>query len=282
MKLIWEMIQFLVYSLLVVGIAKYILVPILRKLGESLNLKPKTIGFIAGIATSVPELLTVSFSAFSGLIEASSYNILSSNIINTIQYTASIALNKNGKKVRHPAIIVALVFVAITIIIPLLLLLWKIDMKFYLVPIFLISFVIIYFIDRRVYLFYFKNLKTEEEKEIEEEEKKMRGKEKITILYAIFLLLSSIALFVVGNLLGGTLENLCYYFHIPEVIIGILLGFVTSLPELITFLESQKHYKKEIDQIAGVVEATNNLLTSNLLNLFIIQSSGITIYTLLH
>lgn len=282
MKLIWEMIQFLVYSLLVVGIAKYILVPILRKLGESLNLKPKTIGFIAGIATSVPELLTVSFSAFSGLIEASSYNILSSNIINTIQYTASIALNKNGKKVRHPAIIVALVFVAITIIIPLLLLLWKIDMKFYLVPIFLISFVIIYFIDRRVYLFYFKNLKTEEEKEIEEEEKKMRGKEKITILYAIFLLLSSIALFVVGNLLGGTLENLCYYFHIPEVIIGILLGFVTSLPELITFLESQKHYKKEIDQIAGVVEATNNLLTSNLLNLFIIQASGITIYTLLH
>ena len=282
MKLIWEMIQFLVYSLLVVGIAKYILVPILRKLGESLNLKPKTIGFIAGIATSVPELLTVSFSAFSGLIEASSYNILSSNIINTIQYTASIALNKNGKKVRHPAIIVALVFVAITIIIPLLLLLWKIDMKFYLVPIFLISFVIIYFIDRRVYLFYFKNLKTEEEKEIEEEEKKMRGKEKITILYAIFLLLSSIALFVVGNLLGGTLENLCYYFHIPEVIIGILLGFVTSLPELITFLESQKHYKKEIDQMAGVVEATNNLLTSNLLNLFIIQASGITIYTLLH
>ena len=282
MKLIWETIQFLVYSLLVVGIAKYILVPILRKLGESLNLKPKTIGFIAGIATSVPELLTVSFSAFSGLIEASSYNILSSNIINTIQYTASIALNKNGKKVRHPAIIVALVFVAITIIIPLLLLLWKIDMKFYLVPIFLISFVIIYFIDRRVYLFYFKNLKTEEEKEIEEEEKKMRGKEKITILYAIFLLLSSIALFVVGNLLGGTLENLCYYFHIPEVIIGILLGFVTSLPELITFLESQKHYKKEIDQIAGVVEATNNLLTSNLLNLFIIQASGITIYTLLH
>ncbi|MFR8103905.1 MAG: hypothetical protein ACLU8F_02295 [Clostridia bacterium] len=282
MKLIWEMIQFLVYSLLVVGIAKYILVPILRKLGESLNLKPKTIGFIAGIATSVPELLTVSFSAFSGLIEASSYNILSSNIINTIQYTASIALNKNGKKVRHPAIIVALVFVVITIIIPLLLLLWKIDMKFYLVPIFLISFVIIYFIDRRVYLFYFKNLKTEEEKEIEEEEKKMRGKEKITILYAIFLLLSSIALFVVGNLLGGTLENLCYYFHIPEVIIGILLGFVTSLPELITFLESQKHYKKEIDQIAGVVEATNNLLTSNLLNLFIIQASGITIYTLLH
>lgn len=282
MELIWEMIQFLVYSLLVVGIAKYILVPILRKLGESLNLKPKTIGFIAGIATSVPELLTVSFSAFSGLIEASSYNILSSNIINTIQYTASIALNKNGKKVRHPAIIVALVFVAITIIIPLLLLLWKIDMKFYLVPIFLISFVIIYFIDRRVYLFYFKNLKTEEEKEIEEEEKKMRGKEKITILYAIFLLLSSIALFVVGNLLGGTLENLCYYFHIPEVIIGILLGFVTSLPELITFLESQKHYKKEIDQIAGVVEATNNLLTSNLLNLFIIQASGITIYTLLH
>ena len=46
------------------------------------------------------------------------------------------------------------------------------------------------------------------------------------------------------------------------------------------FFESQKHYKKiEEDAVLGVVEATNNLFTSNILNLFIIQSIGILIFT---
>ena len=58
--------------------------------------------------------------------------------------------------------------------------------------------------------------------------------------------------------------------------IGILLGFITSIPELITFFEAQKHHKeKGQDNMLGVVEATNNLLTSNVLNLFMIQSIGI-------
>ena len=86
-------------------------------------------------------------------------------------------------------------------------------------------------------------------------------------------------LFIVGDKLGNTLESLCNRFNISQTIIGILLGFVTSIPELITFFEAQKHYKKQNkDDILGVVEATNNLLTSNILNLFIIQSIGIIIF----
>lgn len=80
-----------------------------------------------------------------------------------------------------------------------------------------------------------------------------------------------------GNLLSNSLESLCRQFNIPEFVIGIALGFITSLPELITFFESQKHHKKENSDL-GVVEATNNLLTSNVLNLFFIQSIGIIIY----
>lgn len=68
-------------------------------------------------------------------------------------------------------------------------------------------------------------------------------------------------------------------FDIPQFVIGIALGFITSLPELITFFESQRHHKKE-DSDLGVVEATNNLLTSNVLNLFFIQSVGILIYVI--
>ena len=56
------------------------------------------------------------------------------------------------------------------------------------------------------------------------------------------------------------------------------IGLYNKLPELITFFESQKYYSKKQTAIDGVVEATNNLLISNILNLFIIQSIGIIIY----
>lgn len=51
-------------------------------------------------------------------------------------------------------------------------------------------------------------------------------------------------MFIVGELLGDTLENLCKLFGVSEVIVGILLGFVTSLPELITFLNLKDIIKK--------------------------------------
>ena len=73
------------------------------------------------------------------------------------------------------------------------------------------------------------------------------------------------------------MESLAEIFNIPELVLGIALGFITSLPELITFFESQKHYTEEQE---GMVEATNNLLASNVLNLFIIQSIGIIIMEL--
>lgn len=63
MELIIESIKFLLYSLLIVAISKYILVKLLRKFAESLTLKPNTVGNIAGIATSMPEFLSVAFAA---------------------------------------------------------------------------------------------------------------------------------------------------------------------------------------------------------------------------
>lgn len=60
----------------------------------------------------------------------------------------------------------------------------------------------------------------------------------------------------------------------------MILGIITSIPELITFFESQKYYKNKHDDKLGVIEATNNLLTSNNLNLYIIQAVGVIIYAI--
>ncbi len=274
--LILEVVKFMIYMSAIVVISKYILVKTLRRLAENLDLKPKTVGDIAGYATSVPELLTIIASSFNGLIGTSIYNILSSNIINLIQYISTIFLNKNQKYLRNRAIMVDLILVIITILIPILLIKLDIEINVAIVPIFIILFAFFNFLNNNVHKIYLK--KEDEELEHEQEEVTEKGNRKKVVKNVIYLLISGILLFIVGNLLGATLEELCNTFGIPEIIIGILLGFSTSIPELITFFESQKHHKKGEDNLLGVVEATNNLFTSNLLNLFVIQSIGIIIY----
>lgn len=278
--MLFEILKFIIYSTLIVLISKYILVKLLRKLAENLNLKPKTVGDIAGYATSMPELLTIIISSAKGLISVSILNILSSNIINLIQYFCSIILNKNKKAFENKAIRVDLILVIFTILIPVLLLIFNIEINITIVPIFIILYIIFMILNNNAHKLYLQKEDKKIELEIEKEEKWERGNKKKTIKYIIYLLLTGILLFIIGELLGKTLEGLCYNFNISQTIIGILLGLITSIPELITFFESQKHYKGK-DEILGVIEATNNLLTSNLSNLFLIQSVGVLVYILI-
>lgn len=276
-----EIIKFILYSGLIVLISKYILVTTLRKLAEALNLKAKTVGDIAGYATSVPELLTITTSSLRGLTGASVYNILSSNVINLIQYLGAILLNKNTSKLRNRAIITDLVLVFFTIAIPIAFLKLNIELKLAVVPLFVILYILFRVLNNHVHKLYLKNEDAELAEEIEEEREEQKKNPKKVLIYAVILIVTGILLFVIGELLGNTLENLCNLFGVSEVVVGILLGFVTSLPELITFFEAQRHYKKADDDMLGVVEATNNLLTSNILNLFAIQTIGILILSLI-
>ena len=277
----FEIVKFIIYSGLIVLIAKYILVITLRKLAENLNLKPKTVGNIAGYATSMPELLTISISSMNGLMATSVFNILSSNVINLIQYIASIVLNKNRKAFSNKAIKIDMILVLITILIPLVLVWRNIEMNLFIVPVFLILYVLFQYLNGNSHKLYLQKEDEQIEKQIRVEEEMEKGNTRKTVLYIIVLIGTGILLYVIGELLGDTLNNLCNQFSISQTIIGILLGFITSIPELITFFEAQKHYKEQkSNDMLGVVEATNNLLSSNVLNLFIIQSIGILIYTI--
>lgn len=291
MKLLWEIIQFLFYTGLIVVISKYVLVRTLRSLAENLKLKPKTVGDIAGVATSVPELLTISASSLSGLNTAGIYNIISSNVINLIQYFAAILLNKNQKVFRNKAIFIDVILVIITIILPILVVWVGVEVDLKMVPILLLLYIGFVRIDRNAHKLYLKDAEdandvgdvedvgdVKETKYANKEWKKVSQVDKKTVAKNIFILIiTTVLLFFIGELLGNTLENLCRKFNVPELMIGIILGFATSIPELITFFEAQKHHSKEQNNIHGVVEATNNLLTSNMMNLFIIQSIGILI-----
>lgn len=278
--MIFEIIKFFIYSICIVVISKYILVTSLRKLAENLKMKPRAVGNIAGVATSIPELLTVTVSSFRGLMGTSIYNMISSNVINFILYSISLMIHKNYEAIRNRGIIIQNVLAILTIIFPIVLL--RIENPFHIgvVLILLMMYIIFNKISKIVHEKYLKN----EEKEIEEIENETIEKyaNKQSFIYVGLILIASILLYFIGEALGNVLENLSESFGIAEYVLGILLGFITSVPELVTFFEAQKHYKNENDKkLLGVIEATNNLLTSNMLNIFIIQSIGIFIYIIL-
>ena len=279
-EILLEFTKFIFLAFIIVIIAKYILVGLLRRLAETLGLKPRTVGNITGFATSVPEILTVSFSTGTGLIGAGIFNILSSNIINFLQYLLSIIINKNGKIIKNTAIKIDILLVIITIIIPILMIKFQMQTQSILIPVFILLTFLFFTINKNTHKKYLAKEEKELEEEIQKEEKKIHGKKRKTLFYIFCLILTSYLLFLIGDQLSNSLEILCYHLEIREEIIGILLGFVTSLPELITFFESQKHHTKENNSRAGVVEATNNLLSSNIVTLFLVQSISIIIFTI--
>ena len=279
-EILLEFTKFIFLAFIIVMIAKYILVGLLRRLAETLGLKPRTIGNITGFATSVPELLTVSFSTGTGLMGAGIFNTLSSNIINFLQYIFSIIINKNGKILKNTAIKIDILLVMITIIIPIRMIKFQMQTQSVLIPVFILLTFLFFTINKNTHKKYLAKEEKELEEEIQKEEKKIHGKKRKTLFYIFCLILTSYLLFLIGDQLSNSLEMLCYHLDIKEEIVGILLGFVTSLPELITFFESQKHHTKENNSRAGVVEATNNLLSSNIVTLFLVQSISIIIFTI--
>ena len=144
-------------------------------------------------------------------------------------------------------------------------------------------YIIFYWISKKIHEKYLNDVDIrieQEDERIENETETIdKRKNKQSFIYVGYILIAGILLYFIGDALGIVLENLSENFGIAESILGILLGLITSIPELVTFFESQRHYKKEEDKnLLGVIEATNNLLTSNMLNLFIIQAIGIVIY----
>lgn len=270
-------------SILIVLISKYILANSLRNLAKAIEIKPKTIGNISGMATSIPELLTTTISGFKGLLETSIYNILSSNIINFILYISSVFVNKNQKILKNKVILIELIFVLVTIFIPIILSISKQKLNLYYAYIFIVLYLFLKLINNLVHKKYLnhsnvlENNKGKINKKKENEKLKLKEQYKINIIvkYSLLIIFAGILLFFIGDILSNSLEILCNNFNISQFIIGILLGFVTSIPEFITFFEAQKNYKNKEE---GIIEATNNLLSSNMSNLFIIQSIGIFVY----
>lgn len=275
MTLFIEFIKFFFYAIIIVIISKYALVWTLRKIGDTLNLKSSTVGKLTGVATSMPELLGTSFAAVAGLISISIYNILSSNIINLFLYLFSVIINKNAKYLKDKTILIDIIMSIITIAIPLFLVIKKVEMNLFIVPIFILAFLLFIMINNYTHENYFRR----KDRSLIRFLRRFQKPDLKVVKYFLYLTLIILGLFICADQLTNSLENICLVFNVPELIMGILLGFITSIPELITFIESQRYHSK-IHAYDGIVEATNNLFTSNVMNLFVIQTISIVLFML--
>ena len=281
MNLILNLTEFIIYSILIVLVTKNFLIKVLRQLASALDLEAQTVGDISGVATSMPEIISVFFTSLQGMFATGIFNILSSNTINFIQYIISIYKNRNQKALKNDALKSDIIMVIITILIPVVIIIFNIEMNIGFVPIFIMLFILFYIINTNTHKLYLPHIKTEEMKEFEKEKKWIKGKKKVVIKNIVYLIIIGIVLFTIGELLGNVVRKLSVIFNIPESIIGIALGFITSLPELITFIESQRNSKAGDNNVSGVIEATNNLLTSNIINLFVVLTIGIIVTALI-
>lgn len=266
-----ELIKFLLLSICIVLITKFMLIPVLRKIIEELNLSNKVAGKIIGISTSLPELISAIVSSCSGLLLVTTYNIISSNIINVMLFYISIIFNKNIKYLKNKKIKIELIMVSITILFSILLLGFKNNSNIYIVIFLMISYLIYNSFNKEIH----KKLINIDFSLLKKHSKNILK----IILYIILIILTGGLLFIVGYYLENVLTTLSYSFEIPSIILGFILGISTSIPEFITFFSSQKVHL--FNRYKGVEEATSNLLSSNMFNLCIVESIAIIIYIIL-
>ncbi len=277
---VFEFIKFIFLGILIILVSKYILMFSIRNISLILQLKTSTTGKITGYATSAPELISSIFASYLGMINTVSYNIISSNIINVFLFILSLAIFKKIKYLKRKNFQLQYMLVVLSIIIPIYLSNNNLSSNLYIVPIFIVLFII--------YLKYDKYFNKEQAEKIDKTKNTLLPKKikisKRKISLNIFLLsISIILLYILGDNLGNCLDTLFSVFNIPEYVLGIIIGFITSLPEFTTFLSSQQYYIKNKsigNSDLGIIETVNNLISSNISNLLIIQTIGIIIYNI--
>ena len=144
---------------------------------------------------------------------------------------------------------------------------WEIDTAWYLVPLLLLFFVVYQVVDRRV------NTPSTEQDPTSE----IVGNLPLGLLLAVG---ASIAISIAGYFLGTSTAVVVKQMEIPPAVAGWILGFVTSIPEMVTFFAVYSTAKKEstIDGKSDTQECLDNLAGSNMSNVGVVYPLGLLAY----
>ena len=255
----------LVSAFAIIALVKYGLVQGIDRLSAASGWSLKARGKATGYATSVPELVTLVAAGLSGVWDVGLWNIASSNLINLMLATAALLYFRRGKDLMDRRFVKELSFAGLGIAAPVVLMKAGLDTHWVVIPVLLVLFGIYLMLDRG-------------DGELPEGQ---AGHEGEGLWSGLAMIVVSLGLIILaGDFLGHSTRDVVQVMGVPAIAAGWLLGFVTSLPEAVTFFTvfSERRAAGCADHKSQVQELLDNLAASNMSNSALIYPIGLSIY----
>jgi len=255
----------------IVVAVRFLLIPGIGRMGVALKFSPKVRGQMIGYATSVPEFTVLVAGALAGVFDAGLWNIAASNIINWALFLLTVLAFHQQLDLKHKGFIDEIFFGILSVVIPLLMFAFHVGTGFITVGGLLLFFVLYKVFDKR----------------LNKEGKPAPvppGAENGTLGGGIvFLVLGILVVLFSGKFLGTSAGSLIKQLHVPAWAVGWILGLVTSVCELASFIEIYRIHKPKDGpfHIKDTQEALDALVASNIANLGLILPIGMLIYLII-
>ncbi len=252
----------------IVGAVRFLLIPGIGKIGAALKFSAKVRGQMIGYATSVPEFTVLVAGALAGVFDAGLWNIAASNIINWALFLATVFAFRQQLDLKNVVFIDEIIFGILSVVIPLLMFAAHIGTG-YPTVVGLLGFFILYKVmDKRFN-------KAGKPAPIPP------GAEGGTLWGgSLYLVVGILAILLAGKFLGSSAGALITQLNVPAWAVGWILGLVTSVCELASFIEIYRIHKPKDSprHIKDTQEALDALVASNIANLGLILPLGMVIY----
>lgn len=250
---------------------RYLLIPGIGRIGAALKFSAKVRGQMIGYATSVPEFTVLVAGALNGVFNAGMWNIAASNIINWVLFLATVFAFRQQLDLKNKVFADELAFGILSVVIPLLMFVVHIGTG-YVTAAGLIAFFVIYKVmDKRL-------------NKAGTPAPLSKGAEGGTLWGgSLFLVIGVGVILLAGRFLGSSAGALIKQLNVPAWAVGWILGLVTSVCELASFIEIYRIHKPKDSprHIKDTQEALDALVASNIANLGLILPFGMLIYLII-
>ena len=254
----------------IVGAVRFLLIPGIGRIGVALKFSAKVRGQMIGYATSVPELTVLVAGALAGVFNAGLWNIAASNIINWVLFLATVFAFRQQLDLKNKVFTDEIVFGILSVVIPLLMFAVHIGTSYATIAGLLGFFVFYKIMDKRL-------------NKAGKPAFVPKGSENGTLWGGtVFLIVGILVVLFSGKFLGGSAGALVKKLNVPAWAVGWILGLVTSVCELTSFIEIYRiHKPKDTPRhIKDTQEAIDALVASNVSNLGLILPIGMLVYLL--
>jgi len=255
-------------AIAVIAAVRYGLLAGLDEVAGSLRWSAKVRGQVTGLATSVPELVTLVSAGLAGVWEAGLWNVASSNIINAVLMVTAVLYFRQWRELKRRQFIDEVVFGGLAVAVPVVLMGLGLDTHWLLVPVLYGFFVVYRLVDR------WANAGTGVP----------AGEDAAgSLRWGLILGTTAlVAIAVAGTFLGGATKDVVDQLGLHPALAGWILGLVTSLPELVTFFAvySASHDAGTLGGVADTQEVLDNLTSSNMANVGLVYPTGLLAFLL--